>query len=68
MGLVVSSPGMIIINRESIYEMYGTDFEGGNYTLNRVGSNRGSLATKATIKTVPWRTSLSIRTVTVLGR
>ena len=51
MGLVVSSPGMIIINRESIYEMYGTDFEGGNYTLNRIGSNRGSLATKATIKT-----------------
>lgn len=44
-------PGLIVVNRESIYEMYGSDFETGQYTLLRIGANVGSVAKKTLIKT-----------------
>lgn len=44
---------LLIINQNSVYEMYGTIFEGGNqnWTLNRTGARRGSAAPRTAIKT-----------------
>lgn len=50
-GILAWNPGLVIVNRSSIYEMYGTDFENGLYTLTRTGARRGSLAQKTIIVT-----------------
>lgn len=50
-GLLAWNPGLIIINKFSVYEMYGTDFENGQFTLTRTGSRRGSLAPLSIIRT-----------------
>ena len=50
-GILAWNPGLVIVNRSSVYEMYGTDFEAGQYTLTRTGSRRGSLAIKSIIAT-----------------
>lgn len=49
--ILAYNPGLIIVNRASVYEMYGTDFETGQYTLTRTGSRRGSVALKTIIRT-----------------
>lgn len=50
-GILAWNPGLVIVNRSSVYEMYGTDFEHGAYTLTRTGSRRGSVAIKTIIHT-----------------
>ena len=51
MGLVTWSPGLIIVNNNSVYELTGGDFEAGQYALVRSGARRGSLAPKTVIQT-----------------
>lgn len=50
-GILAWNPGLIIVNRSSVYEMSGTDFEAGQFTVQRTGSRRGSLAVKTIIRT-----------------
>ena len=52
-GIVVWAPSLLIINRDSVYELTGDVFEGreSNYTLNRTGSRHGSKAPLSIIKT-----------------
>lgn len=52
-GLVVWPPGMIIVNRDSIYEWHGSNFEGDSqdWVLQRTGAGRGSKASRTIIKT-----------------
>jgi hypothetical protein len=52
-GLVVWAPVLVIINRDSVYELQGDVFEGNdaNWILQRTGSRRGSLTLRCAIKT-----------------
>lgn len=50
-GLQVWNPGLIIINKASVYELTGTDFDTLAYTLTRTGCRRGSLAPDTVIST-----------------
>jgi hypothetical protein len=52
-GIIVYPQILVIINRDSVYEMQGNLFEGSasNWTLQRSGSKHGSKAYSATIKT-----------------
>lgn len=55
-GLVVWPPGLIIVNRDSVYEMYGQVFDGDplteqDWVLQKTGSRHGSKASRAIIKT-----------------
>lgn len=50
-GILAWNPGLVIVNRSSVYEMYGTDFDNGAYTLTRTGSRHGSVAIKTIIAT-----------------
>ena len=52
-GLVVWPPGLVIINRDSVYEMHGNVFEGSSqdWILQRTGSRHGNNAGRAIIKT-----------------
>ncbi len=52
-GLVVWPPGLVIINRDSIYEMDGNIFEGpeANWILRRTGAKHGSKAPHTIVKT-----------------
>lgn len=52
-GLVVWPPGLVIINRDSVYELDGNIFEGPevNYILRRTGARRGSKAPRTIVKT-----------------
>jgi len=52
-GLVAWPPGLVIINRDSVYEMAGTIFEGAeaNWVLTRSGSKHGPQARQVCIKT-----------------
>ncbi len=52
-GLIVWPPGLIIVNRDSVYEMQGSVFEGNeaNWVLSRTGSRHGSKAPHTIIKT-----------------
>jgi hypothetical protein len=51
--LIVWPPGLVIVNRDSVYEMVGSVFEGQdqNWTLQRSGSQHGAGSTKSCIKT-----------------
>lgn len=52
-GLVVWPPGLVIVNRDSVYEMDGNIFEGPdqNWILRRTGARRGSKAPRTILKT-----------------
>jgi hypothetical protein len=52
-GLVVWAPSLVIINRDSVYELTGTVFEGPNinWSLSRSGSRHGSKAPQTIVKT-----------------
>lgn len=52
-ALITWPPGLIIVNRDSVYELQGTIFEGAesNWSLNRTGSKHGSKAPLVCIKT-----------------
>lgn len=44
-------PGLILINLYSVYELRGSDFEGGQWSLDRSGSRHGSVARRVPIST-----------------
>lgn len=52
-SLIAWPPGLVVVNRDSVYEMQGTIFEGdaANWSLNRTGSKHGSKAPLVCIKT-----------------
>jgi hypothetical protein len=52
-SLVVWPPGLVIVNRDSVYELDGNIFEGpeANYILRRTGARRGSKASRTVVKT-----------------
>jgi hypothetical protein len=52
-GLIVTPQGLIIINRDSVYELSGQTFEGNdsNYILRKTNCTKGSCAPKTIIKT-----------------
>lgn len=50
-GLLAWNPGLIIVNKFSVYELYGSDFTQGQYTLTRTGSRRGSAAVNTILRT-----------------
>lgn len=52
-GLVCWPPGLVIVNRDSVYELSGNIFEGNNadWLLTRTGSRHGSKSRWVTIKT-----------------
>ena len=52
-NLIVWPPGMVIVNRDSVYELDGNIFEGpeANLILRRTGSRHGSKPHKTAIKT-----------------
>ena len=50
-ALIAWSPGFVIVNRYSVFEMYGGNYEAGDYYLNRSGARRGSIAPRVCIKT-----------------
>ena len=52
-GLIVWPPGMIVVNRDSVYEWHGNIFEGDDqdWVLTRSGSRHGSYASKTIVKT-----------------
>lgn len=51
--LLVWSPGLVVINRDSVYELHGSIFEGASqdWVLQRTGARRGSRAVNVPIKT-----------------
>lgn len=49
--MVAWSPGLVIVNRHSVYEMTGNDFEDGGFILTRSGSRHGAMAARVAIKT-----------------
>lgn len=50
-NLIVWYPGLVIVNRYSIYEMQGGDFENGDWSLVKSGSAHGAIAPRVAIKT-----------------
>lgn len=50
-GIIAWNPGMVIVNQDSVYEMYGNSFETGDYTLIKSGAKKGSIAPKTIIRT-----------------
>ena len=52
-GLIVWPPGLVIVNRDSVYELYGNVFEGDtqDWVLQRSGSRHGSKAARTIVKT-----------------
>lgn len=54
-GFAVWPPGLVIVNRDSVYEMHGNTFEGGpetaDWKLERTGSRHGNIAPATIIKT-----------------
>lgn len=50
-ALITWTPGLIIVNQYSVYELTGNDFEGGDFTLLRSASRHGSIAPRVPIKT-----------------
>lgn len=50
-SLVVWPPGLIIINNYSVYELVGSDFTQGQFSLSKSGARKGSMAPFTAIKT-----------------
>lgn len=52
-GLVVWPPGLVIVNRDSVFEMYGSVFEGANtdFIIQRSGARKGCIPRRCIIKT-----------------
>ncbi len=50
-AMVAWPPGLVIINQYSVYELSGSDFENGQWTLQRSGSRHGSIAPRVPCKT-----------------
>lgn len=50
-ALVAWPPGLIIVNLYSVYEMTGSDFENGVWSLQRSGSRHGSISPRVPIAT-----------------
>lgn len=49
--LLAWPPGLVIINIHSVYELQGTDFEHGQWTITKMGSRHGSLAKRVPVPT-----------------
>lgn len=52
-SIISWAPSLVVVNRDSVYEMHGDLFESrdANYVLQRTGSRRGTKAAKVAIKT-----------------
>lgn len=51
MKIIPWAPGLVIVNRYSVYEMVGNDFENGDWILTKSGSRHGAMAPRVSIRT-----------------
>lgn len=50
-GLIVWPPGITIVNQNSVFELTGSDFEGGQLQLSASGARKGNFAPNTIIRT-----------------